>query len=95
MFHRRFDRFGDIGFAFGDFRLQLFTQFRLTLSCGLHQSGVGFGNRALRVGAASDDAPAEDQPEEAIEEVTEDQAQDAAPAEDTGAEEAAGQEKED
>ncbi|MBT4748392.1 MAG: hypothetical protein HOO19_03620 [Rhodospirillaceae bacterium] len=50
---------------------------------------------AMRGSAAADEAPAEDQPEEAIEEVTEDQAQDAAPAEDTGAEEAAGQEKED
>jgi large subunit ribosomal protein L3 len=50
---------------------------------------------ALRSGAAADDAPADEQAEEAIENITEDQAQDAAPAEDTGADEAAGQEKED
>ena len=50
---------------------------------------------AMRGSAAADEAPAEDQPEEAIEEATEVQAQDAAPAEDTGADEAAGQEKED
>jgi len=53
---------------------------------------------ALRSSGA-DDAPAEDQAdapgEEAIESGTEDQAQDAAPVEDTGADEAAGQEKED
>ena len=54
---------------------------------------------ALRGGAAADGAPADDQAEqatqEAIEEVSEVQAQDAAPAEDTGADETAGQEKED